>query len=43
MNASVEIRKPSRVASCNGRSENDRIASSEKRTIFVSVYLVSPA
>ena len=31
------------VASCSGRSEKDEIASSEKRSIFVSVYFVSPA
>ncbi len=43
MNASVEIRKPSSVASCSGRSENDRIASVENRSIFVTVNLVSPA
>ena len=43
MNASVEIRKPSSVASCSGRCENDEIASSENRSIFVTVYFVSPA
>ena len=43
MNARVEIRKPSSVASCSGRCEKDEIASSEKRSIFEIVYLVSPA
>ena len=43
MKASVEITKPSSVASCSGRCENDEIASSEKRSIFDSVYFVSPA
>ncbi len=43
MKASVEIRKPSRVASCSGRCENDEMASSEKRSILETVYLVSPA
>ena len=35
--------KPSSVASWSGRCENDEIASSEKRSIFGSVYFVSPA
>ena len=34
MNASVEMMKPSSVASCSGRCENDEIASSEKRSIL---------
>ena len=43
MNASEEIRKPRNVASCSGRCENEEIASSEKRSIFDTVYFVSPA
>ena len=43
MKASVEMTNPSSVASCSGRCENDEIASSEKRSIFGIVYLVSPA
>ena len=43
MKASVEMRNPSSVASWSGRCENDEIASSENRSIFGIVYLVSPA
>ncbi len=32
--ASVEMRKPSSIASCSGRCEKEEIASSEKRSIF---------
>ena len=36
-------REASSVASCSGRCENEEIASSEKRSILETVYLVSPA
>jgi hypothetical protein len=41
--ATSDRRKPSTVASCNGRQENDVIASSEKRSILRSVNFVCPA
>ena len=43
MNAIAEITKPSKVASCSGRYENDAIASSEKRSMRAGVNFVSPA
>jgi hypothetical protein len=41
--ATQEKMKPSTVASCRGRCENDEIASSEKRSMRRGVYFVSPA
>ncbi len=43
MNATTEITKPSAVAICSGRYENDAIASNENRSIFPSVNFVFPA
>ena len=43
MNATPAESRPAYVASCSGGWEKEAIASSEKRSILRTVYLVSPA